>query len=132
MTEDEVQVPEEQTEETSERWFVAPKTLAEMPTKPASDTVTFDAQSDDDNELFLFSFPYNVCPSHTFLQCRGVCTLQGRAQNNESKEKQSQGFTLQALPHSCHSSHLQCSLHARTRTSLHLMTWFWGGVHSLT
>ena len=61
--EEEVQVPEEQTEETDERWFVAPKTLVEMPTKPASDAVTFDAQNDDDTELFLFSFPQNVCSS---------------------------------------------------------------------
>lgn len=81
MTEDEIQVPEEQAEEVSERWFVAPKTLAEMPTKPASSTVTFDAQSDADNELFLFSFPHNVCPSSLpfprLSSC--VCTVPGGA-----------------------------------------------------
>lgn len=67
--EEEVQVPEEQTEETDERWFVAPKTLVEMPTKPASDAVTFDAQNDDDTELFLFSFPQNVCSSIHIPPC---------------------------------------------------------------
>lgn len=118
MTEDEIQVPEEQAEEVSERWFVAPKTLAEMPTKPASSTVTFDAQSDADNELFLFSFPHNVCPpSLPFITPLVLC-LHGSGK----------GIRPRASPTSV-SEHAPELFLARTHAA-RLMACF--SVHSLT
>jgi len=44
---------------SEDRWFAAPEDLVELSAKPASRSVTYDAQKKDETELIFFTFPQN-------------------------------------------------------------------------